>query len=635
MHLSEITHPNQLHGLSIRQLQQIARQIRDKHLQTVAATGGHLGPGLGVVELTLGLYQTLDLDRDKVIWDVGHQAYPHKLITGRYSRFDTLRQKDGIAGYLKRCESKFDHFGAGHASTSISAALGMALARDAKGEKFKVAAIIGDGALTGGMALEAINHAGHLPKTNLLVVLNDNEMSISPNVGAIPRYLNKMRLSGPVQFLKDNFEEQVKQIPFVGESLSPELGRIKEGMKRLAVPKVGAVFEELGFTYIGPVDGHNLEELIATFQQAHQIPGPVLVHVATTKGKGYEIAEQDQVGYHAQTPFNLTTGKAIPSNKPKPPGYSKVFAHTLVKLAEQNPKIIGITAAMATGTGLDKLQAKLPNQYIDVGIAEQHAVTLSAGLASEGMRPVVAIYSTFLQRAYDQIIHDVCIQNLPVFFCMDRAGIVGADGPTHQGMYDIAYLRCIPNMVLMAPKDEAELQRMIVTGVNHTTGPIAMRFPRGNGYGVPLMEEGWEPLEIGKAEILRHGDDVLMLGYGTMVHSALQAAEILSEHGIEATVINARFAKPLDTELIFPLAQTIGRVVTLEEGCVMGGFGSAVAEALLDADIVVPIKRIGVPDVLVEHAQPNESKAELGLTSPQIAEKILQAFFSQQRSAVV
>ncbi|TFI56088.1 1-deoxy-D-xylulose-5-phosphate synthase [Mastigocladus laminosus UU774] len=635
MHLSEITHPNQLHGLSIRQLQQIARQIRDKHLQTVAATGGHLGPGLGVVELTLGLYQTLDLDRDKVIWDVGHQAYPHKLITGRYGNFDTLRQKDGVAGYLKRCESKFDHFGAGHASTSISAALGMALARDAKGEKFKVAAIIGDGALTGGMALEAINHAGHLPKTNLLVVLNDNEMSISPNVGAIPRYLNKMRLSGPVQFFKDSFEEQLKQIPFVGESFSPELGRIKEGMKRLAVPKVGAVFEELGFTYMGPVDGHNLEELIATFQQAHQIVGPVLVHIATTKGKGYEIAEKDQVGYHAQNPFNLSTGKAVPSTKPKPPAYSKVFAHTLVKLAEQNPKIIGITAAMATGTGLDKLQAKLPNQYIDVGIAEQHAVTLAAGLAAEGMRPVAAIYSTFLQRAFDQIIHDVCIQNLPVFFCLDRAGIVGADGPTHQGMYDIAYLRCIPNMVLMAPKDEAELQRMIVTGINHTTGPIAMRFPRGNGYGVPLMEEGWEPLEIGKAEILRQGDDLLILGYGTMVNPATQVAEILSEHGIEATVVNARFVKPLDTELIFPLAQTIGRVVTLEEGCLMGGFGSAVAEALLDADIVVPIKRIGVPDILVDHAEPNQSKAELGLTSPQIAEKVLQAFFNQPKSAVV
>lgn len=634
MHLSEITHPNQLHGLSIRQLQQIARQIRDKHLQTVAASGGHLGPGLGVVELTLGLYQTLDLDCDKVIWDVGHQAYPHKLITGRYSDFHTLRQKDGIAGYLKRCENKFDHFGAGHASTSISAGLGMALARDAKGEKFKVVSIIGDGALTGGMALEAINHAGHLPKTNLLVVLNDNEMSISPNVGAIPRYLNKMRLSPPMQFISDNFEEQVKNLPFVGESLSPEFVRIKEGMKRLAVPKVGAVFEELGFTYMGPVDGHNLEELISTFQQAHQITGPVLVHVSTTKGKGYELAEKDQVGYHAQTPFNLTTGKAIPSTKPKPPGYSKVFAHTLVKLAEQNPKIIGITAAMATGTGLDKLQQKLPNQYIDVGIAEQHAVTLAAGLASEGMRPVAAIYSTFLQRAYDQIIHDVCIQNLPVFFCLDRAGIVGSDGPTHQGMYDIAYLRCIPNIVMMAPKDEAEMQRMIVTGIDYTDGPIAMRFPRGNGQGVPLMEEGWEPLEIGKGEILRNGDDVLMVAYGTMVYSAMQTAEVLSEHGIEATVINARFVKPLDTELILPLAKKIGRVVTLEEGCTMGGFGSAVAEALLDADVVVPIKRIGVPDILVEHAEPNESKVELGLTSSQMADTIMQAFFKPQLSTV-
>ena len=634
MHLSEITHPNQLHGLSIRQLQQIARQIREKHLQTVAAFGGHLGPGLGVVELTLGLYQTLDLDRDKVTWDVGHQAYPHKLITGRYSNFDTLRQKDGVAGYLKRCENKFDHFGAGHASTSISAALGMALARDLKGEKFKTVAVIGDGALTGGMALEAINHAGHLPKTNLLVVLNDNEMSISPNVGAIPRYLNKMRLSAPVQFLSDGIEEQLKHLPFVGDSLSPELERIKEGMKRLAVPKVGAVFEELGFTYMGPVDGHNLEELIATFQQAHQITGPVLVHVVTTKGKGYELAEKDQVGYHAQTPFNLATGKAIPSSKPKPPAYAKVFSHTLVTLAEQNPKIVGITAAMATGTGLDKLQAKLPNQYIDVGIAEQHAITLAAGLACEGMRPVAAIYSTFLQRAFDQIIHDVCIQNLPVFFCLDRAGIVGADGPTHQGMYDIAYLRCIPNMVVMAPKDEAELQRMVVTGINYTDGPIAMRFPRGNGHGVPLMEEGWESLEIGKGEILRQGDDVLIVGYGTMVYPAMQAAEILSEHGIEATVINARFVKPLDTELILPLAKQIGRVVTLEEGCLMGGFGSAVAEALLDADIVVPVKRIGVPDILVDHATPDQSFAALGLSSPQIAETVLQAFFKKELAGV-
>jgi 1-deoxy-D-xylulose-5-phosphate synthase len=624
MNLSELTHPNQLHGLSIHQLEQIARQIREKHLETVAATGGHLGPGLGVVELTLALYQTLDLDRDKVIWDVGHQAYPHKLITGRYNNFHTLRQKDGVAGYLKRCESKFDHFGAGHASTSISAALGMAIARDLRGENFKSVAVIGDGALTGGMALEAINHAGHLPKTNVLVVLNDNEMSISPNVGAIPRYLNKMRLSEPMQFLTDNLEEQFKHIPFVGETFTPDMKRIKEGMKRLAVPKVGAVFEELGFTYMGPVDGHNLAELIATFKQAHKIHGPVLVHVATTKGKGYAIAEKDQVGYHAQNPFNLATGKAIPSHKPKPPSYSKVFAHTLVTIAEENPKVVGITAAMATGTGLDKLQAKLPKQYIDVGIAEQHAVTLAAGMACEGMRPVVAIYSTFLQRAYDQIVHDICIQNLPVFFCLDRAGIVGADGPTHQGMYDIAYLRCLPNMVLMAPKDEGELQRMMATGIQYTDGPIAMRYPRGNGYGVPLLEEGWEPLPIGKAEILRHGDDVLLLGYGSMVHPALQTAEILSEHGIQATVVNGRFAKPIDTELIVPLAKQIGHVVTLEEGCIMGGFGTAVMESLMEHQVVVPVTRIGVPDILVDHAKPDESKADLGLTPSQMAERILQ-----------
>ncbi|MEM6591633.1 MAG: 1-deoxy-D-xylulose-5-phosphate synthase, partial [Cyanobacteria bacterium P01_C01_bin.73] len=599
-------------------------------LQTVATSGGHLGPGLGVVELTLALYQTLDLDKDKVTWDVGHQAYPHKLITGRYPNFHTLRQKDGIAGYLKRCESRFDHFGAGHASTSISSALGMALARDAKGEDFKVAAIIGDGALTGGMALEAINHAGHLPNTRLLVVLNDNEMSISPNVGAIPRYLNKMRLSPPVQFLSDNLEEQFRHLPFVGDTLSPELTRVKEGMKRLAVPKVGAVFEELGFTYVGPIDGHRLPELIATFKEAHQHPGPVLVHVVTTKGKGYSLAEKDQVGYHAQSPFNLATGKGMPATKPVPPKYSKVFAETLLKLADNNPRIIGITAAMATGTGLNKLQEKLPKQYIDVGIAEQHAVTLAAGLACEGMRPVAAIYSTFLQRGFDQIVHDVCIQNLPVFFCLDRAGIVGPDGPTHQGLYDIAYMRCIPNMVLMAPKDEAELQRMVVTGVNHTDSPIAVRYPRGTGYGVPLMEDGIEPLPIGKGERLRQGDDLLMVGYGTMVYPALQTAEILSEHGIEATVINARFAKPLDEALIHPLAQQIGQVVTLEEGCLMGGFGSAIAESLLDAQITVPVLRLGVPDKLVDHAKPDQSKATLGLTPPQMAERILATFKAKQ-----
>jgi 1-deoxy-D-xylulose-5-phosphate synthase len=623
MHLSELTHPNQLHGLSLKELQDVALQIREQHLRTVAAIGGHLGPGLGVVELTLALYQTLDLDYDKVVWDVGHQAYPHKMITGRYNQFDTLRQQGGISGYLNRHESRFDHFGAGHASTSISAALGMALARDAKGEKHKCVAVIGDGSLTGGMALEAINHAGHLPKTNLLVVLNDNEMSISRNVGAIPRYLNKIRLSPPLQFLSDNLEEQTKNLPF-----SPELGRVKEGMKRLAVPKVGAVFEELGFTYMGPIDGHNLEELITTFKEAHKHTGPVIVHVATTKGKGYALAEKDQVGYHAQTPFNLDTGKAAPSSKPKPPGYSKVFGDTLSTLAENDSRIIGITAAMSTGTGLDIFQRRVPDQYIDVGIAEQHAVTLAAGLATSGMRPVATIYSTFLQRAFDQIIHDVCIQNLPVFFCLDRAGIVGSDGPTHQGMYDIAYLRLIPNMVLMAPKDEAELQRMIVTGLEHN-GPIAMRYPRGNGYGVPLMAEGWETLPIGKAEILRQGDHVLLLAYGSMVYPAMQVAGILSEHGIEATVVNARFAKPLDEELILPLSQELGRVVTFEEGGLAGGFGSAVLEALMEAGIAVPVTRIGVPDLLVEHATPDESKADLGLTPVQMADRV-RALFSKQ-----
>jgi 1-deoxy-D-xylulose-5-phosphate synthase len=426
----------------------------------------------------------------------------------------------------------------------------------------------------------------------------------------------------------------LKNIPFVGETISPELARVKEGMKRLAVPKVGAVFEELGFTYIGPVDGHNLEELISTFQGAHKHQGPVMVHVVTKKGKGYEIAEKDQVGYHAQSPFNLATGKGAPATKPKPPTYSKVFADTLITLAEQNPNIVAITAAMGTGTGLDKFQDKLPKQYIDVGIAEQHAITLAAGLATEGMRPVAAIYSTFLQRAFDQIVHDACIQHLPVFFCLDRAGVVGADGPTHQGMYDIAYMRCIPNMVLMAPKDEGELQRMVVTGINYTDGPIAMRYPRGNGYGVPLMEEGWEELPIGKAEILRQGDDVLMIAYGSMVHPTLQAAQLLNEHGISATVINARFAKPLDTELFAPLAQQIGKVVTVEEGCLMGGFGSAIAEALLDLNVVVPIKRIGVPDILVEHATPDESLGSLGLTSSQIAETVRTTFFTQKPVAV-
>ena len=627
MHLSELSHPNQLHGLSTAELEAIARQIRERHLEVVSTSGGHLGPGLGVVELTLALYQTLDLERDKVVWDVGHQAYPHKLVTGRYKNFDSLRQKNGVAGYLKRSESRFDHFGAGHASTSISAALGMALARDRRGEDFKCVAVIGDGALTGGMALEAINHAGHLPKTKLLVVLNDNDMSISPPVGALSTYLNRMRLSPPLQFLQGNAEEAIKHLPFLHGELPNELKTLKESMKRLAVPKVGAVFEELGFTYIGPIDGHDIAGMVRTFEQAHRTEGPVLVHVATTKGKGYAYAEADQVGYHAQSAFDLATGKAYPSSKPKPPGYSKVFGQTLVKLCEQDPTVVGITAAMATGTGLDLLEKALPEQYFDVGIAEQHAVTMAAGMACEGLKPVVAIYSTFLQRAFDQLIHDVGIQNLPVTFVLDRAGIVGADGPTHQGQYDISYFRAIPNFTVMAPKDEGELQRMLVTSIQHS-GPCALRIPRGEGEGVPLAEEGFLPLEIGRGELLTDGDDLLIVAYGAMVSPAMATAGLLKEKGMRAAVINARFLRPLDEALILPMAQRIGRVVTMEEAALAGGFGSAVVEALVDHNVLVPVLRIGIADVLVDHASPDQSKQSLGLTPPQMAERILERYGS-------
>ncbi len=625
MRLGDLTHPNQLHGLSHAELADVARQIRERHLQVVSTSGGHLGPGLGVVELTLALYQTLDLDRDRVVWDVGHQAYPHKLITGRFDNFDTLRQKDGVAGYLKRGESSFDHFGAGHASTSISAALGMALARDNRGEDFKCVAVIGDGALTGGMALEAINHAGHLPQTPLLVVLNDNDMSISPPVGALSSHLNRMRLSPPMQFLSGSVEESVRNLPFMGGEIPAELNRLKGSMRRLAVPKVGAVFEELGLTYMGPVDGHDIGEMVRTFQDAHRAGGPVLVHVVTTKGKGYPYAEADQVGYHAQSAFDLNTGKAIPSKTPKPPSYSKVFGQTLVKLCEQDSRVVGITAAMATGTGLDLLQKAVPDQYIDVGIAEQHAVTLAAGMACEGLRPVVAIYSTFLQRAYDQLIHDVGIQKLPVTFVLDRAGIVGADGPTHQGQYDISYMRAIPNFTVMAPKDESELQRMLVTCLGHD-GPTALRIPRGSGAGVPLMEEGWEPLPIGCGEVLRTGDDLLILAYGSMVNPALATAELLERSGQSATVVNARFLRPLDESLIHPLCQRINRVVTMEEGALAGGFGAAVLESLSDQAIDVAMLRLGIPDQLVDHATPQQSLEALGLTPAQMAVRIQERF---------
>jgi 1-deoxy-D-xylulose-5-phosphate synthase len=434
-----------------------------------------------------------------------------------------------------------------------------------------------------------------------------------------------MRLSKPIQFLQDNAEEAIKHLPFLHGELPSELKTLKESMKRLAVPKLGAVFEELGFTYMGPIDGHDIAGMVRVFQQAHAHEGPVLVHVATTKGKGYAYAEADQVGYHAQNAFDLATGKAYPSSKPKPPSYSKVFGQTLVKLCEQDQSVVGITAAMATGTGLDLLEKALPAQYFDVGIAEQHAVTMAAGMACQGIKPVVAIYSTFLQRAYDQVIHDVGIQNLPVTFVLDRAGIVGADGPTHQGQYDISYLRAVPNFTVMAPKDEGELQRMLVTSIHHS-GPCAIRIPRGEGEGVPLAEEGFETLEIGRGELLTDGDDLLIVAYGSMVYPALATAGLLQERGVRAAVINARFLRPLDEALIRPLAQRIGRVVTMEEGALPGGFGAAVVECLNDQGLLVPVLRLGIPDQLVDHASPKQSKEALGLTPAQMAERILERF---------
>tara|TARA_Y100001968_G_C19419990_1_gene751238 strand:- start:1056 stop:2405 length:1350 start_codon:yes stop_codon:yes gene_type:complete len=443
-----------------------------------------------------------------------------------------------------------------------------------------------------------------------------------------------MRLSPPVKFVSDSVQESVKNLPFMGGEIPEEIKSLTGSVRRLAVPKVGAVFEELGFTYIGPIDGHNISQMIRTFEYAHKNKGPVLVHVLTTKGKGYPFAEADQVGYHAQSSFDLTTGKSIPSSKPKPPSYSKVFGQTLVKLCEQDSKVIGITAAMAEGTGLNLLQKAIPEQYVDVGIAEQHAVTLSAGMACQGLKPVVAIYSTFLQRAYDQVIHDVGIQNLPVTFVLDRAGIVGADGPTHQGQYDISYLRSVPNFTVMAPKDESELQRMLVTCLQHN-GPAALRIPRGSGEGVPLMEEGWEPLEIGNGEILLEGDDLLIIAYGSMVSPAFKTAELLRDSGVIPTVINARFIRPLDECLIHPLARRIGKVVTMEEGTLLGGFGSAVIESLSDNNIQVNTLRIGIPDQLVDHASPQQSKESLGLTPIQMCQTIIKKFGWSEKDSVV
>lgn len=619
--LKTIYSPQDIQNLSLKQLKSLADEIRDTIIQTVAETGGHLAPNLGVVELTLALHRVFNSAVDRIIWDVGHQSYVHKLLTGRQVQFATLRQYGGISGFPKPEESIHDAFATGHSSTSISAALGMALARDLKGDPHSVVAVIGDGSLTGGMAFEAMNHAGHL-KTNLIVVLNDNEMSIAPNVGALSGYLSRLRTDPMYSKGKDEIAELLQKLPH-GSKLLKVVDRLKDSFKYLVVP--GMLFEELGFTYLGPVDGHDIKAMMTMLQQAKTVSGPVLVHVLTQKGRGYQPAEENPDRFHGVGPFDVATG-TVKKSGGGAPSYTEVFGKTLVKLAQEDDKIIGITAAMPDGTGLNSFAREFPKRYFDVGIAEQHAVTMAAGMAMTGYRPVAAIYSTFLQRAYDQVLHDVCLQNLPVTFALDRGGLVGDDGPTHHGVFDIAYLRNIPNMVIMAPKDENELQHMLKTAVYHS-GPVAVRYPRGNGEGVPMDEE-LQRLPIGKGEILREGSDVLLIAIGNMVRETLKATQSLSAQGIEAAVINARYVKPLDEELILDYARRTKNVVTIEEHVLMGGFGTAVLELFEAAGLTdVKVKRIGIPDEFVEHGKQNILRANYGLTAEGIIETVLSKEF--------
>lgn len=611
--LEKINSPADLRALPLERLPEVAAEIRQYIIETMSRVGGHTGASLGAVELAVALHYAFDTPLDKLVWDVGHQAYAHKILTGRREQLPTIKQYGGISGFLRREESEYDTFGAGHASTSISAALGMAVARDRRGENHHVCAVIGDASLPGGMAMEAINQAGHL-KTRLIVLLNDNEMSIAPAVGALTGYLNRIREAQGYHRFKDEVGETLRSIPSVGERLRQAAKTVKDALAAAVLP--GALVSELGFKYIGYVDGHDTSALVAALEEAKQIKDdPVIVHALTVKGKGYAPAEKNRYKWHASGPFEIETGKAIKSAS-SAPAYTAVFGKTMCELMERDDRIIAITAAMPDGTGIDQTLERFPDRSFDVGIAEQHAVTFSAGLACENLKPVVAIYSTFLQRAFDQIVHDVCIQNLNVTFAMDRAGIVGGDGPTHHGLLDIAYLRSIPNMVVMAPKDEGELRDMMLTAIEHK-GPAALRYPRGNGVGVSL-DAAPQILEIGKGEILRDGgsqSEVGIIAYGSMVHPALKASEHLAKDSIEATVVNARFVKPLDAELLLALARTKRLLVTIEEAYLEGGFGSAVMELLEENGLLdkVRIVRMGVPDRLITHGDAKLLLAKYGL----------------------
>jgi 1-deoxy-D-xylulose-5-phosphate synthase len=607
-YLSEIESPTDLRKLPVEALSGVAEEVRSHIIDCISRTGGHLGASLGTVELCVALHYVFDTPRDKLVFDVGHQAYAHKILTGRRDRFHTIRQYGGLAPFLRREESPYDAFNAGHACTSISAALGFATARDLKKADFKVVTIIGDAGLTGGMALEGLNLAGY-EKRDLIVILNDNEMSISPNVGALAGYLKRIVAGQAYQRMKKDIEWFMHQIPAVGDRLFKTTKEIVDAIRTYAIP--GLLLEELGFQYHGPFNGHDLPTLVANLKAIKEKKGPILVHVLTTKGKGYPAAEEDQVKWHGPGAFDVRTATFVSASSIIPT-YTAVFGQTMVRLAQQDEKVVAITAAMASGTGLDKFAAAFPDRFFDVGIAEQHAVTFAAGLAAEGFKPVCAIYSTFLQRAYDQVVHDTCLMDLPTTFALDRGGLAGADGPTHHGLLDFAFLRCVPNMVIMAPQDENELQHMIKTAIDHPH-PTALRYPRGEAVGVPMDPEP-VALPIGKGEILRTGIHLSIIAIGSMVHPSLQAAELLSRDGYEAEVINARFLKPLDEDLICEAARKFRLLVFVEEASELGGFASACWEVLqknrVNGNAVL---RIGVPDVLVPHGSPSLLLAKYGL----------------------
>lgn len=619
MLLSEIKGPEDLKERSIEELEPLAAEVRQFLIEKLSVTGGHLASNLGVVELTIALHYCYNSPKDKFIFDVGHQAYVHKILTGRMDQFDTLRKQHGLCGFVKRCESEHDVWEAGHSSTSLSAAMGMALARDLKGEKNKVIAVIGDGALTGGMAFEALNHIGH-EKKDLMVILNDNEMSIAPNVGAMHNYLTKLRSDRNYLRAKDEVEQLLKKIPAIGGKLAKTAERLKDSLKYMMVS--GILFEELGFKYLGPIDGHDLPNLIEAFHQANNVSGPVLVHVLTTKGKGYSPAEADSFKWHGITPYKIESGQVLKAVGN--PMYTDVFGSTLIELAERDSRIVAVTPAMPGGSGLLKFAERFPDRMIDVGIAEQHAATMCAALALEGMKPVYAVYSTFMQRAYDQIVHDICRHNANVIFAIDRAGFVGADGETHQGVFDIAFMRHIPNIVLMMPKDENELRHMMKTALDYNEGPIAYRYPRINVPGVEL-DPVLHTLPIGSWELLQDADGPVLIATGPMVQVAEEAAELLKRDGIQAAVVNARFLKPLDESMLLELAHRGQQLVIVEEASIAGSLGSAVLEFYAAQGLNgLDISLMGVPDRFIEHGSIKEQLREVDLTSEAIVKEVKQ-----------